>query len=229
MSARRAPDLSVYLVTDAALCGARGVASVVADAVAGGAGIVQLREKHAPDADVLRELERVAAAVDGRATLVVNDRLDVVLAARERGIPVDGVHLGQGDAAVLRARDLLGPDAIVGLTANTRAHVDAVARMPRRTVDYLGVGVIRPTATKADHPPALGVDGFARIAAAAEAPCVAIGGVGVADAAPLRAGGAAGIAVVSAICAAPDPRAATAAFVAAWAAASVTTLRESTR
>lgn len=219
MSAVRTLDLSLTLVTDAALCGERGVPALVAAAVAGGVTTVQLRDKRAGHDELLRGLEAVAEAVAGRATLLVNDRLDVVLAARARGIRVDGVHLGQGDASVLEAREALGPDAVIGLTANTPAHVEAVARMPRGTVDYLGVGVIRPTSTKPDHPPALGVDGFARIAGlAAEAglPCVAIGGVGAADAAGLRRAGAAGVAVVSVVCAAEDPAGAAREIVTAW-------------
>ena len=216
MSARRALDLSLTLVTDAAQCVARGVASVVADAVAGGVRTVQLRDKAASDTQVLRQLEALADAIDGRATLLVNDRLEVAAAARRAGLPVDGVHLGQGDVPVLRARDVLGADAIVGLTANTAAHLEAVERMPRGTVDYLGVGVIRPTATKPDHPPALGIEGFARIAAASPLPCVAIGGVRAEDVADLRAAGAAGVAVVSAVCAAADPRAAAQEFARAW-------------
>ncbi|WP_395245466.1 bifunctional hydroxymethylpyrimidine kinase/phosphomethylpyrimidine kinase [Agromyces sp. MMS24-K17] len=219
MSARTALDLSLMLVTDAALCGDRGVAAVVAEAVAGGVRTVQLRDKDASDADVLRQLAELAEAIDGRAALLVNDRLDVAVAARARGIRVDGVHLGQGDASPVAARAALGPDAIVGLTANTPAHLAEVARMPRGTVDHLGVGVIRPTTTKPDHPPALGVDGFARLAAAAELPCVAIGGIRVTDVAPLVEAGAAGVAVVSAICAAPDPQAVSVSFAAAWAGA----------
>lgn len=216
MSARTALDLSLYLVTDQMLCGERGVVDVVARAVDGGVRVVQLRDKHAEASAVLAELDALAEAIDGRAALLVNDRLDVALAAIDAGIRVDGVHLGQGDATVEAARERLGPDAIVGLTANSRAHLDAVARMPRGTVDYLGVGVIRPTATKPDHPPALGVDGFARIAAETELPCVAIGGIGLADLVPLREAGAAGVAVVSALCAADDPRAAARAFAAEW-------------
>jgi len=209
-------SLGLYLVTDRALCGARGVVETVRRAVDGGVGIVQLREKHADDAEQLRQAERIAAAIDGRATFVINDRLDVAHAARERGIPVDGVHLGQGDAAALRAREELGPDAIIGLTANTPEHLAALARLPRGTVDHLGVGVIRPTSTKPDHPPALGIEGFALLAAAAPVPCVAIGGVGLSDAAQLRRAGAAGIAVVSALCAAPDPELAARELLAAW-------------
>ncbi|MFK4728919.1 bifunctional hydroxymethylpyrimidine kinase/phosphomethylpyrimidine kinase [Agromyces mediolanus] len=222
MSARPALDLSLYLVTDAALCGERGVAATVESAVTGGATIVQLRDKHASDEELLGLLAELDERIAGRVPLVVNDRLDLVLQARAAGIRVDGVHLGQGDAAVLRARAELGPDAIVGLTANTAAHLNAVAGLPAGTVDYLGVGVIRPTSTKPDHPPALGIPGFAAIrsaakdAAGAPLPCVAIGGVGRADAAALRAAGAAGLAVVSALCAAPDPGRAAAGFLAAW-------------
>ncbi|GAA2443960.1 bifunctional hydroxymethylpyrimidine kinase/phosphomethylpyrimidine kinase [Agromyces soli] len=222
MSARRALDLSLYLVTDAALCGERGVAATVEAAVSGGATIVQLRDKHASDEELLALLARLDEAIAGRVPLVVNDRLELVLRARAAGLRVDGVHLGQGDAAVLRARAELGPDAIVGLTANTPAHLAAVAALPAGTVDYLGVGVLRPTSTKPDHPPALGIAGFAalqaaaRDAAGAPVPCVAIGGVRLEDAAPLRAVGAAGLAVVSAICAAPDPRRQAADFAAAW-------------
>ncbi|MET4158383.1 thiamine phosphate synthase [Agromyces sp. PvR057] len=218
MTSRRALDLSIYLVTDAALCGARGVVSVVADAVDGGVRAVQLRDKTASTDALLRQLDVLASAIDGRAALLVNDRVDVAVAARDRGLPVDGVHLGQGDAAASAARDLLGDDAIIGLTANAPEHLASLRRQARREIDYLGVGVIRPTTTKADHPPALGVDGFARFAAEAELPCVAIGGITLADVAALRRAGAAGVAVVSAICAAPSPRDAAAAFAAAWSA-----------
>jgi len=222
VSARRALDLSLYLVTDAVLCGERGVAATVEAAVSGGATVVQLRDKHASDEELLALLGRLDEAIAGRVPLIVNDRLELVLRARAAGLRVDGVHLGQGDAAVLRARAELGPDAIVGLTANTPAHLAAVAALPAGTVDYLGVGVLRPTSTKPDHPPALGIAGFAglqaaaRDAAGAPVPCVAIGGVRLEDAAPLRAVGAAGLAIVSAICAAPDPRRAAADFAAAW-------------
>ncbi|KRC61071.1 thiamine-phosphate diphosphorylase [Agromyces sp. Root81] len=219
MSARTALDLSTYLVTDAALCGERGVASVVAAAVDGGVRVVQLRDKVDSTSNLLRLLEELATAIDGRAVLLVNDRLDLAIAARASGLPVDGVHLGQGDAAAAIARDRLGPDAVVGLTANASAHLEALRRMPRGTVDYLGVGVIRPTSTKPDHPPALGIDGFARFAAEAELPCVAIGGITLSDVAPLREAGAAGVALVSAICTADDPRAAARELTDRWEAA----------
>ncbi|MDN6509815.1 MULTISPECIES: thiamine phosphate synthase [unclassified Brevibacterium] len=209
-------NLGIYLVTDRALCGERGVAETVRAAVDGGVRTVQLRDKHAGFDAHLRELERLAEAIQGRALLLVNDRLDVAIAARERGIPVDGVHLGQGDPAVRSARDEFGPDAVIGLTANSDEHLAAVTHLPEGTVDYLGIGVIRPTATKPDHPPALGFDGFRRLAAAASVPSVAIGGIGIDDIARLRDDGAAGAAIVSAICAAEDPKATARRFVRAW-------------
>jgi hydroxymethylpyrimidine kinase/phosphomethylpyrimidine kinase/thiamine-phosphate diphosphorylase len=198
-------DLSLYLVTDAALCGDRGVVETVRRAVDGGVRIVQLRDKDATDAETVDQLLALSQAIDGRALLVVNDRLDAAVAARERGARVDGVHLGQGDASVLRAREVLGPEALIGLTANSPAHLDAVEALPSGTVDYLGVGVIRPTTTKPDHPAPLGVEGFRGLVSRSALPCVAIGGVGVDDTEALREAGAAGLAVVSALCAADDP------------------------
>ena len=201
-------DFSAYLVTDRALCGRRGVVETVRQAAAGGVTAVQLRDKHASSESHVRQLALLAEAIDGRALLLVNDRLDAAVTARRLGIRVDGVHLGQGDEQVLHARAELGPDAVIGLTANTAEHLAAVRGMASGTVDYLGVGVIRPTSTKPDHPPPLGFDGFSRFAAASPLPCVAIGGVQPSDAGRLRQAGAAGVAVVSAICAAPDAEAA---------------------
>jgi hydroxymethylpyrimidine kinase/phosphomethylpyrimidine kinase/thiamine-phosphate diphosphorylase len=214
-------DLSLYLVTDPRLCGDRGVVETVRRAVDGGVRVVQLRDKTATDAQTAAQLVELSRVIDGRALLLVNDRLDAALAARQAGARVDGVHLGQGDAPVLRARALLGPDAVIGLTANSAEHLDAVLALPPGTVDYLGVGVIRPTSTKPDHPPALGVDGFRAFAAASPLPCVAIGGVGIDDTEALRDAGASGLAVVSALCTADDPAATARAFLSRWRASGV--------
>ncbi|QMU95771.1 bifunctional hydroxymethylpyrimidine kinase/phosphomethylpyrimidine kinase [Microbacterium esteraromaticum] len=199
-------DLSTYLVTDSALCGDRGVVETVRDAVAGGVTVVQLRDKGASDASIVEQLVALSEVIAGRALLVVDDRVDAVLEARLRGARVDGVHVGQSDLHVAEARRLLGPDALIGLTANTAEHLETVRTLPAGTVDYVGVGVIRPTTTKPDHPPALGVDGFRALAAESPVPAVAIGGIGIDDVAPLREAGAAGVAVVSAICSAVDAR-----------------------
>ncbi|OUE19324.1 Hydroxymethylpyrimidine/phosphomethylpyrimidine kinase [Clavibacter michiganensis] len=224
-------DLSVYLVTDPALCGARGVPAVVAAAVGGGATAVQIRDKHASAAELLATVVAAADAIDAhsvahpsapRPVLLVDDRVDVVLAALARGVRVDGVHVGQSDVPadlVRRMLDAASPDRrlVVGLTANTPAHVEAVGALPAGTVDYLGVGVIRPTSTKPDHPTPLGHDGFGIIAGLSPVPCVAIGGVDVGDVAAIAAAGGAGTAVVSAICAAEDPEAAARELAEAWA------------
>jgi len=189
----------------------------IVDAAAGaGVSVVQLRDKTVGARELTARLVALSRIVDGRCRLVVDDRLDVALAARDAGARVDGVHLGQDDVDPATARRALGSGALVGWTANTPAHLDAATAFPPGTLDYLGVGVIRPTTTKRDHPAPLGVDGFARLAAATALPCVAIGGIEVGDVRELRGAGAAGVAVVSAICAAPDPGASAAALVAAW-------------
>lgn len=199
--------LALHLVTDDRLAWDRLLA--VVDAAAGaGVDVVQLRAKTVTARELLRQARAMSDVIDRRCLLLINDRVDVAVAAREEGARVDGVHLGQGDLPPQTARRLLGAHAVIGWTANTAEHRAAAGSLLQGTVDYLGVGVIRPTSTKPDHPPALGVDGFAAFAAGTPLPCVAIGGVGLDDVAPLRAAGAAGIAVVSAICGAEDPAAA---------------------
>lgn len=206
----------VYLVTDTALCGSRGVVETVRAAVAGGIRTVQLREKDGSAADFYQLVLRISEAVGDRAAILVNDRIDVYLAARAAGARVHGVHLGQSDLPAVAARAIVGDDAIIGLTANAADHFSQVALLPDRTVDYLGVGVIRATATKVNHPAPIGVDGFAGVAAAAGLPCVAIGGITLDDVSVLHQARAAGVAVVSAICAAADPKRAAEDFVKEW-------------
>jgi len=208
-------DLTLHLVTDQRLPFAR-LRDIVDDAVTAGVTVVQLRDKTATGAELFARTLELADVVAGRCAFVVDDRLDVVLAARQHGARVDGIHLGQSDLPVDAARALLGPDALVGWTANTPEHLAAAAALPAGTIDYLGVGVIRATATKPDHPRPLGVDGFAGLAASTALPCVAIGGIDVDDVAPLRSAGAAGVAVVSAVCAAGDPGAVVRELRSAW-------------
>lgn len=208
--------LRTYLVTDPTLCGARGVLAVIESAIAGGVTTVQIRDKTAGGRELFELVCKAAELTDGKATLLVNDRVDVFSAAKAVGAAVDGVHLGQDDLPVAAVRKAIGPDAVIGLSADKQAHLDEVHELPPRTVDYLGVGAIRETNTKADHPAPLGYSGFAAIAAATTLPCVAIGGVQVEDTLPLREAGAAGLASVSAICAAEDPRRAAREFSAAW-------------
>lgn len=198
--------LPLYLVTDTRQCGSLGVAGVAGAAVAGGATVVQVRDKAAAARDLLEMLAAVAEAVGDRVPVLVNDRVDIFLAARMAGAQVAGVHVGQSDLPVELARAMVGPEAVVGLSAATEAEIKAAHLLPSGTVDYLGVGAIRATTTKADHPPPLGLAGFRALTASSTLPCVAIGGVGTADVRPLRQAGAAGVAVASAICTADNPR-----------------------
>lgn len=208
-------DLSTYVVTDTALCGARGVPAVVAAAVRGGATCLQVRDKAASTRDLLRLVEAVVA-VAGDVPVLVNDRLDVALAARAREVPVAGLHVGQSDLPAPLARSLLWPGALLGLSVGTLEQLHEVLGWPTGTVDHLGVGPVRATPTKPDHDAAIGVQGAAAVATASPVPCVAIGGLGAGLAGPLRRVGLAGAAYVSAVCAADDPEAATRELAAAW-------------
>lgn len=208
--------LPLYLVTDTAQCAPRSVVAVVSEAVAGGVTMVQVRDKHASARELLQLLTAVADAVGDTVPVLLDDRVDVFLAARAGGAQVAGVHVGQSDLPPEATRALVGPDALVGLSAATENEFRAVAALPAGTVDYLGVGAVFATATKADHPEPLGIDGFGALIASRPLPCVAIGGIGAAHVRPLRDVGAAGVAVVSAVCTAEDPGAAAAALMQEW-------------
>jgi thiamine-phosphate pyrophosphorylase len=199
---RRDLDLSVYLVTDTGLCGARGVVETVRQAISAGATVVQLRDP-VSKTRMLVELARDLLAILRPASipLIVNDRVDVALAAG-----ADGVHVGQADMTTADARNLIGPEPILGLSITALADLDATALAG---VDYLGVGPVFATVTKADAAPAMGLTGLAAVRAASALPIVAIGGIHAGNTADVIAAGADGVAVVSAICAAPDAVAAT--------------------
>jgi thiamine-phosphate pyrophosphorylase len=203
--AARPLDLTLYLVTDTALCGRSGVCATVAAAVACGVTVVQLRDPDAPDDEFVALGREVAATLRGTGVpLVVNDRVHLVEA-----IGADGAHVGQGDLDVAEARRLLGPDAVLGLSVQTLAHVRAALRLPPDAVDYLGVGPVWSQTTKPDAAAPGGAEVLREIVLASPWPCVAIGGVSGRRVAQARRAGAAGVAVVSAICGRPDVAAAT--------------------
>jgi thiamine-phosphate pyrophosphorylase len=202
---RRLPDLRLMLVTDAAMTARRGLLATVREAVAGGVTIVQLRDKDASDDDLVALARALRTELAPRSVpLIVNDRPVVAKAAG-----ADGLHIGQEDGDPRAARLLLGPDAILGLSVTRAAEA---ATVEAGIVDYVGLGPVFSTATKADAAPPLGLDGLSAVGAMLPAPFVAIGGIDAANAASIMASGASGIAVVSAICAAPDPEAAAAAL-----------------
>jgi thiamine-phosphate pyrophosphorylase len=214
-------DLSLYLVTDSAQAAAAGhdLVDVVKQAVAGGVTAVQVREKDASARVFLNTVLDIADVLPETVALFVNDRVDVFLAARATGRRITGVHVGQSDLPVRAVRDLVGADAVIGLSASTDKQLRSASSTPG-LVDYVGIGALRATRTKLDAPAALGITEFARLVRVSELPAVVIGGISQRDLAPIRMRGAAGAAVVSAICAAPDPGAAARELRAAWGAAS---------
>jgi len=200
------PDLRLYLVTDTGLCGARGVPETVRRAVAGGATTVQVRDPNASGRELHELVARVRAELVGTGVaLLVDDRLDVALTAG-----ADGVHLGQSDLPVERARAVAGANLLVGWSVTCRAELDAANALPSGVVDYLGIGPVFGTPTKPGHAEPTGVDGLRELVAASRIPAVAIGGVHADNAEQVAATGVGGLCVVSEICAAADPAAAAA-------------------
>ena len=205
-------DLSLYLVTDTALCGELGVAATVAAAVAAGVTAVQLRDPEASDEDFVATGRAVAQVLRGTGVpLIVNDRVHLAAA-----LGAAGAHVGQGDLDPRAARTMLGPDALLGLSVQTVQHVTAARDLGPGIIDYLGVGPVWPQATKPDAAEPAGLRRLREIVDASPWPCVAIGGVDANRAPSVRATGAAGIAVVSAICGQPDVALASRALRQAW-------------
>lgn len=208
----RRVDLTLYLVTDTLQCGSFGVAATVEAAIIGGVTAVQVRDPLAPDDEFVRIGRSVAAVLAGtNVPLIVNDRVHLVEA-----IGAGGAHVGQGDLDPVEARRILGPDALLGLSVQTLAHVEDAGRLPPGTVDLLGVGPVWWQATKPDAADPGGLDALSAIVRRSPVPCVAIGGIDATRAALVRATGAAGVAVVSAICGQPDPTAAARRIRDAW-------------
>jgi thiamine-phosphate pyrophosphorylase len=210
---RRPPlDLSLYLVTDSAMCREFGLAATVSAAVGAGVSVVQLRDAEVSDDELDRLGRHVMAVRRGTGVpLIINDRVHLVGA-----IGAAGAHVGQSDLGVGRARALLGPEAVIGLSVQTLEHVVAARKHDDGALDYLGVGPVWGTATKLDAAPPGGVATLRQITSASPWPCVAIGGIGLGRLAQVRGAGAAGAAVVSAICGQPDVAAATRKLRAAW-------------
>lgn len=192
-------DCRLYLVTDRDLSLGRPLEEVVLRAVEGGVCMVQLREKGAPTrlfVDEALRLRRLLAPF--RVPLIINDRVDVALATG-----ADGVHIGQEDMPYPLARRLLGDRAVIGLSVET---MEQVREAEDYDVDYIGVSPIYPTPTKTDTRGAWGLEGLAEVRRASRHRLVAIGGLSAGNAGDVVRAGADCIAVVSAICSAPDPR-----------------------
>ncbi len=203
MSVKPPFDLTLYLVVGSDVTRGRPVEEVVLAAVRGGVTLVQLREKGLGDTELVEAARALKARLAPLGVpLIINDRVEAAKAAG-----ADGVHLGQDDVDAARARAILGPAGLIGVSAGT---MEEAARVDRGLADYVGIGAVYATATKADAGPPIGVAGLSALAATLRPlPVVAIGGIGTREAASVMVGNTAdGIAVVSAICSAPDPESA---------------------
>ncbi|MGM9618917.1 MAG: thiamine phosphate synthase [Oscillospiraceae bacterium] len=196
-----AKQMRLYAVTDRAWAAdTDALLRQIEAAIDGGAAIVQLREKHLSDEEFLREAERFVALCRRRGVLsIINDSVSIALKTG-----ADGVHVGQGDLAAERARAILGPDKLIGVSAH---NVEEALRAQAAGADYLGCGAAFVTGTKADARP-IGRDTLRAITRAVDIPVVAIGGITRENLPELRDCGLDGVAVVSALFAQPDVKAA---------------------
>lgn len=201
-----ANSLRLCLVTDRELAKGRVLVDVVAAAVQGGVTMVQLREKNAPTRAFLEDARALKALLAPlNVPLIINDRADIALA-----VDADGVHVGQKDMPVEIVRQMVGPGKIIGLSITNH---EQIARPDAGQTDYLGLGPLYLQQTKSDAATPLGVEGFRALRAATTKPVVAIGGLKADNSGPVIAAGANGLAVVSGIVSADDPKAAAQAFI----------------
>jgi thiamine-phosphate pyrophosphorylase len=197
-----AVDLRLYALVDPAVAGGRTLVDLTRR-LAASATLVQLRDKHGSTRAMVEEARGLRAVLEPEGIpLLVNDRVDVALAAE-----ADGVHIGQDDMAVPDARLLLGRSAIIGLSVKT---VEQAKAAPLELLDYVAIGGVYGTTSKEDTKAPIGTDGLRTIVGTIRArkpnfPICAIAGITAANAADVIAAGADGVAVISTLSLAPDP------------------------
>ncbi|MCF0057957.1 thiamine phosphate synthase [Dyadobacter sp. CY356] len=190
--------MQLYLVTDENACLGRDIFRVVEEAVKGGVTMVQLREKSlGTRAFIDRAKKMKELLLPYNVPLIINDRVDVALAC-----DADGVHVGQSDMPYKILRDLLPPDKIIGLSAETKNNVTEAENF---TLTYLAVSPLFSTPSKTDTLTPWGMDGLRWVNAHSKHPLVVIGGLNDTNVAEAITNGAEGIAVISAICSSASP------------------------
>jgi thiamine-phosphate pyrophosphorylase len=195
-------DLRLYALVDPAVAGGRTLTEL-AGLIVSSATLVQLRDKHGSTRAMVEEARSLRAVFEPAGVpLLINDRVDVALAAE-----ADGVHIGQDDMAAADARLLLGRTAIIGLSLSTVQQAQAA---PLDLIDYVGIGAVYPTGSKSDATAPIGVSGLSDIVQVVRArkrgfPICAISGINSGNAGETIAAGADGVAVISALSRAPDP------------------------
>lgn len=189
-------DLLLYAVTDRSWLGEESLYSQVEKAIKGGATFVQLREKELDEEHFLEEAKEIKELCKKyRVPFVINDNVEIALA-----VDVDGVHVGQSDMEAGDVRAKLGSDKIIGVSAQT---VEQALAAQEHGADYLGVGAVFPTGSKADAQE-VSYETLQAICEAVDIPVIAIGGIGTGNIDELSGSGICGIAVISAIFAQKD-------------------------
>ena len=208
MSPVKKPIGKFHVITDTVVQDRYGHADLARLAIAGGADTIQLRDKRLSEDDqIVAARETLTVCRSAGVPLIVNDRLNVASESK-----ADGIHLGRLDTPIEAARRELGPEAIIGGTAESLEEAVSVAA---QGADYVGFGHIFPTGTKQKEGPPVGTKMLAEVCAAVDIPVIAIGGITAGNAGAVVEAGAWGIAVIGAVCGAGDPEAAARAIAAA--------------
>ncbi len=192
----------LHILTDTVLQSRFSHMEITRLAIAGGADTIQYRQKSGSTREMIeiaRNMKRLCS--EAGVTFIVNDRLDVAIAAE-----ADGVHLGQDDFPIPMARELLGEGRIIGGSAAT---LDEARKCLSEGADYVGFGPVYPTSSKDDAGPVSGIDILKQVVEIIPLPIIAIGGVGAENIPDVMRAGAHGIAVISAVCCQDDPEEAT--------------------
>ena len=196
---KRQEVIRLYLITDRSVLKGKSLEAVVEDAVLGGVTMVQLREKECSGQEFYVLAKRLKRCLDTyNIPLIINDRVDIAMAC-----DAAGVHVGQADLPVSEVRNLLGPQKIIGLSVECLADAYVSNTLP---VDYIGVSPVFYTSTKKDIAAPLGIEGIKAIKKISKHPLVGIGGITHENVCEVIRAGGDGIAVVSALLAAEDPR-----------------------
>lgn len=196
--------IDFYLVTDSGLS-KKGTLSDVENAVAAGCRIVQYREKAGSTKDMILEAAQIKTLCGSKAIFLVNDRVDVALA-----VDADGVHIGQDDMPIDMARQLLGPEKIIGLTVH---NLEEALEAERSGADYVGLSPIFDTSTKKDAGGGIGPESIRFVKDAISIPVVAIGGINKENCVSVVQGGADSLVAISAVVCSDDVRRETRNFI----------------
>ncbi len=228
MSIREKLDISAYLIVGPENTKGRPVTSIIKDSVEAGFKCIQIRSKIASAQELIELTSQASKAIaelgkSDEVALIVNDRLDVILAARKQGIKVDGIHVGQSDIPVNVCRVYLGEDSIVGLSARTDELFDYIQTVDISQIDYFGAGPLHETMTKPDC--GLSKDGkiitrsfddLSKLANLSPIPVVVGGGVKLADIPNIAQTGVHGFFIVTAVTEADNPKQAATSLVESW-------------